>query len=144
MSLKQALTMAEELNMDLVQLSNNRDVSTCKILDYNKYIYEQKKKERHNNSKNKQELKEVRINDGTADNDLKTKAKTVDRILHEGDKVKIVVTYKGRMIKLADTRGKAKLTEFEPLVIEPHNIDMAPKLEGNRVYMILSPKTAKR
>lgn len=140
-SLNDALDMAYEAGLDLVQLNNSTERAVCKILDYKKFLYEQKKKEHQNASKNKQELKEVRLNDGTADNDLKVKANTISRILREGDKVKVTVVYKGRMIRLAGERGVIKLNTLEPLVTEPHNIDSAPKLEGNRVYMILSPKS---
>lgn len=141
MTRNEAISLADSQGIDLVQLSTNKGQAVCKLMDYKKYLYDQKKREHQNSSKNKQELKEVRMNDGTAENDLKTKAKTVSRILHEGDKVKVMVTYKGRMIRLAEERGIDKLNAFETLVEEPHIIDAKPKIEGNRVYMILSPKS---
>lgn len=134
----EALNMANEQGLDLVQLSENGDSAVCKIMSYSKYLYDQKKKEKHNN-KIKQELKEVRLSDGIAENDIKTKVKNVTRILSEGDKVKVTITYKGRLVSFI-TRGIDKLKDFEALIDIDHTIDRQPKIEGNRVYMILSPK----
>lgn len=137
-TLEEALNMAEQQELDLVQMSSNGSLAVCKIMDYKKYEYEQKKKERKN-TKVKQELKEVRFNDGIADNDLRIKAKTANRIIEEGDKVKVTIIYKGRLISFIN-RGIAKLNNFETLVEPNHTVDVPPRIEGNRVYMIISPK----
>lgn len=129
--------MALEQDLDLVQLSKNGDTAICKIMSYSKYLYDQKKKEKHSN-KTKQELKEVRLSDSIAENDIKVKAKTVCRILNEGDKVKVTITYKGRLVSFIG-RGIDKLKEFEKLIDVDYTMDRQPKIEGNRVYMILSP-----
>lgn len=142
MDINAALSMADTEGLDLVQMSENNGTAVCKLMNYSKFLYDQKKKEKANN-KGKQELKEVRMNDGTAENDLRIKAKTVSRLLKEGDKVKVSIIYKGRMIRLADQRGQERLIKFETMVEEPHNIDLKPKLDGNRVCMVLSPKTSK-
>lgn len=133
----EALNMAYEQGMDLVQLSLNGDIAVCKIMSYSKFLYDQKKKEKHVN-KVKQELKEVRLSDSIAENDIKTKVKTACRILSEGDKVKVTITYKGRLVSFI-SRGIDKLKAFEALIDIDHTIDRQPKIEGNRVYMILSP-----
>ena len=138
MSIAEALKMADENETDLVQMSEKDGVAVCKLMNYSKFIYEQHKKEKAN-AKAKQELKEVRISDGIADNDLKTKAKTASRIMDDGDKVKVVITYKGRSVAFID-RGIAKLEEFEKMIEKNHTVDKQPKIEGNRVYMILSPR----
>lgn len=137
-ALGEALNMANEQGMDLVQLSTNNGIAVCKIINYSKFLYEQKKRGKMNN-KDKQELKEVRIGDGTAENDIKVKAKTADRLLKEGDKVKVTITYKGRMIMFIK-RGLDKLSEFDGFITYPHTIDVKPKIDGNRAIMILSPK----
>lgn len=138
-SLEEAMGMAQESGLDLVQVGGNQERAVCKVMDYNKFLYEQHKREKKNRSKNKQELKEVRLSDGTAENDLKVKAKNISRILKEGDKVQIVITYKGRMVSFI-SRGLDKLKDIEKLIEQAHIVDKAPKIEGNRVYMVLSPK----
>ncbi len=139
-SLEEALDMAQENNVDLVQMGTNGNVAVCKLIDYSKFCYEQKKREKTlKKNSNKQELKEIRFNDAIAANDLSIKAKSAGRILSEGDKVKVTITYKGRMVAFIK-RGIDKLNEFESLIEVNHTIDKEPKIEGNRVYMILSPK----
>lgn len=137
-SLQQALSKADEQGLDLVQLSLSDGIPVCKIMNYSKYVYDQKKRDKRN-TKDKQELKEVRMNDGIAENDIKIKAKTVDRILDEGDKVKVAIVYKGRLQTFI-TRGLDKLTKFDTYITHPHTVDMKPKIEGNRVIMVVSPK----
>ena len=137
-STEDALQKANEQKLDLVQLSMSDGIPVCKIMNYSKYLYDQKKREKHNN-KDRQDLKEVRMNDGTAENDLKVKAKTVDRILGEGDKVKISIVYKGRLQTFI-TRGLDKLTDFETYITHSHTVDVKPKIDGNRVIMVVSPK----
>lgn len=137
MSLDEALNLARSEDLDLVQVSTKDGVALCKLMDYNKFLYSQKKKDKGN--KGKQELKEIRLSDTIAANDLKIKAKNVDRLLGEGDKVKVVITYKGRSIAFI-TRGVEKLNSFEQMIESAHAVDRAPKIEGNRVYMVVSPK----
>lgn len=138
MSLESALNLARDEELDLVQVSSKDGVAICKIMDYRKFLYSQKKKDKIN-AHNKQELKEIRLSDTIATNDLKVKAKNVDRLLGEGDKVKVVITYKGRSIAFIN-RGIEKLDSFEQLIEYAHTVDRAPKIEGNRVYMVVSPK----
>lgn len=138
-SCAEALKIAEDSGLDLVQVGGNQTRAVCKVIDYSKFIYEQHKKEKKNNSKNRQALKEIRIGDSTAENDLKIKAKAISRILKEGDKVKATITYKGRLISFI-SRGLDRLNALEKIVEQDHVIDQKPKFEGNKVYMILSPK----
>ena len=107
-------------------------------MDYNKFLYEQKKKEKSNN-KAKQETKEIRLSDTIAENDIKTKAKNVSRMLHDGDKVRVVIIYKGRQISFI-RRGIEKLNNFDTYIEAAHSIDREPRIEGNRVFMVLAPK----
>lgn len=142
MSINEALDMADERGVDLVQVGQNGSKAVCKLIDYKKFVYDQKKREKNNN-KAKQELKEIRFGPAISDNDLEIKAKSASRILSEGDKVKVSITYKGRMISFID-KGVDKLNEFSTFIEGNFNIDKEPKIEGNRVYMILSPKTSKK
>ena len=126
--------------MDLVQLNVSDGIAICKVLNYSKFLYEQKKREKNNN-KDRQELKEVRLGDSTAENDIKIKARTASRILKEGDKVKVTITYKGRLISFIN-RGIDKLNEFQSYIEGNYTVDKKPTIEGNRCYMIISPKKA--
>lgn len=135
-SLEDALDIAAEQDMNLVTM-NDAEIPVCRIMDYSKFLYN-KQKQIKKNLKGRTELKEVRFNPVIADNDLRVKAKTASRILSEGDKVKITITYKGRMNQNI-RGGLAKLDEFESLVEYPHNVDSRPKIEGNKVHMMISP-----
>lgn len=138
MSTDEAISIARSDEMDLVQVSSKGNIAICKIMDYNKFLYEQKKKERSNN-KVKQETKEIRLSDTIAENDIKTKAKNVSRMLHDGDKVRVVIIYKGRQISFI-RRGIEKLNNFDTYIEAAHSIDREPRIEGNRVFMVLAPK----
>ncbi|MBR1453196.1 MAG: translation initiation factor IF-3 [Lachnospiraceae bacterium] len=136
LSIEEALNIADERELNLVAFNEN-EVPVCKILDYQKYLYNLEKKARENKKK-KQELKEVKFNPFIADHDLEIKAKTADRLMGEGDKVKITITYKGRsMSQIKD--GIDILNKFDTLVTIKHKIDKVPAIDGNRVCMILSP-----
>lgn len=136
-SLSKALEIAEDMGMNLVAM-NDTEVPVCKIFDYQKYTYEQQKKARQNKGSNKGEIKEVKFNPVIAEHDLEIKAKTAGRLLSEGNKVKVTINYKGRMI-LHISGGVDKLNQFNELVVSKHKVDKAPTVEGNRVYMIISP-----
>ena len=138
MSTDEALSIARSDEMDLVQVSSKGSLAICKIMDYNKFLYEQKKKEKSTN-KAKQETKEIRLSDTIAENDIKTKAKNVSRMLHDGDKVRVVIIYKGRQISFI-RRGIEKLNNFDTYIEAAHSIDRESRIEGNRVFMVLAPK----
>jgi len=141
MKLEDALKLAADNGLDLVQVSSNCDNVVCKIMDYNKFIYRQKKIEK-NNRKPSQELKEIRIGNYIADHDLKIKAKQVDRILGEGDKVKVTILFKGRTIRFAND-GIPLLHKVLNELTSKYSFDKEPKIEGDKVYMILAPSTYK-
>ena len=136
----EALQLAEKQGLDLVAL-NDDEIPVVKIVDYNKFMYEKHKKEKENKKKaklNSQELKEIRITESIADNDLKTKAKNIDRILKDGDKVKMSIRYRGRSIKNI-SGGTEKLKKLLSLVTFSYKIDKDIKTEGNTVSMIIAP-----
>lgn len=116
---------------------NEAEVPVCKVMDYQKYIYNQKKHAKQAKSA-KVELKEVKFNPNIADYDMEIKARTASRILSEGDKVKVTITYKGRTIQFIKS-GLEKLEKFNGLVECKHIVDKKPTIDGNRAYMIISP-----
>ena len=135
-SLDTALNLAKQRNLNLVTM-NDQEIPVCKIMDFQKFKYEQNKKQKQSKA-SKVELKEVKFNPVIADHDLEIKAKTASRILNEGDKVKVTITYRGRIISIINS-GIDKLNEFEALVEAKHKVDKPPVIEGNRVYMVISP-----
>lgn len=124
------------MGMNLICMNEN-EVPVCKIMDYQKYIYNQRKRAKQSKSA-RVELKEVKFNPNITDYDMEIKARTASRILGEGDKVKVTITYKGRGIQFIKT-GIEKLEKFDSLVECKHSVDKKPMIEGNRAYMIISP-----
>jgi translation initiation factor IF-3 len=141
MSLSEALSLAEERELDLVCVSEKDGMTIAKLTDYNKMLYEKQKKEKENRKKarlNSQEIKEIQIRDSIAEHDLEVKANNVTRILNGGDKVRLVITYKGRSMKLIG-QGADKLRALADKISTPYIIDKQPKIEGNKVTMIVAP-----
>ena len=138
--LKYALHLAEELGEDLVEISSNSGVPICKIVDYNKYLYEKKKKEKDNIKKViKQEIKELRFTPNTDDHDFDFKCKHAENFIAEGNKVKAVVIFKGREIFFKE-KGQIILLKFADILKDIAVPESLPKLEGKKMMMILKPK----
>lgn len=131
-----AIEIAGEEGLDLVVV-NEGEIPVCKIMDYDKYLYEQHKKMKQA-SKNKIELKEIKLGPTIADHDLEVKAKNASRLLSEGNKVKITITYKGRLMRYIDG-GIAKLNELTNMIKQNHKVEKPPVIDGNRVYMVIAP-----
>lgn len=141
MDSKKALELAVDMGLDLICKSESSDMPVVIIEDYGKYMYELGKKEKEIKKKQKQnaqDLKEVQINDGIADNDLKVKAKNIDRILKGRDKVKISIRYKGRAVKLM-AGGEEKLRSLLELLTVEYREDTPIKKEGTTVSIIVAP-----
>ena len=138
--LTEAIHIAEETGDDVICINDKCDIPIVRIGDYNKYRYEKAKRDKDNKKKsrlNSQDIKEIQISDVIAEHDLKIKAKHADRILQNGDKVKLVIRYKGRSIRfIAD--GPDKLRHLASLISVSYKIDKEPNIEGNNVTMILS------
>lgn len=140
-SLREAQSMAEEKNLDLVKISPNAKPPVCKVMDYGKYKYELSKKEKEARKKQKiVTLKEIRLTPKIDENDLKTKAKRANEFLAAGDKVKVAVRFRGRELVNPDS-GKGVLEKFAELISENGVIDKKPKLEGRNMVMFLNPKS---
>ena len=137
-----AVEMAYELGLDLVNISPNANPPVCRVVDYNKFLYEQKKKQKElkANSK-KQELKEIRFGPNTDDHDIAFKTKHAKSFLEEGNKVRAYVFFRGRSIMYMD-RGRELIMNFANGLIEDGiaKLDQPPKREGKKLVIILSPK----
>lgn len=143
-SLDEALAIAEEADLDLVNISPNADPPVCKILDYGKYRYEQQKKEK-NAKKNQRvtEIKEIRLSASIENHDIEVKAKSAKKFLTDGDKVKVSLRFRGREMGYTQL-GFDAMNKFAELVSEVGEIEKEPKMEGRRMNMFLAPKKDKK
>ena len=141
-ALPDARKMAEAANLDLVEISPNADPPVCRIVDYSKFKYEQKKKQKELKAKtHKVTLKEIRFGPNTDDHDFEFKVKHAINFLKAGDKVKAYVHFVGRTIVYKE-RGELLLTNFIKALDEYCKVEQAPKLEGKRMIVFLVPKVA--
>jgi translation initiation factor IF-3 len=139
-----ALAMAQEQGLDLVEISPNAAPPVCKIIDYKKFLYEKKKKEKEMKANSKvSEVKEIRFTPNTDDHDFDFKSKHAEKFLQEGDKVKAYVQFKGRAIMFKE-RGELLLLKFAERLAEVGILESMPKLEGKRMLVIIAPKPAKK
>ena len=143
-SIGQAMRMAEEMELDLVEISPTAEPPVCRILDYQKYLYQQKKKQKEIKAKTvKVVVKEIRFGPNTDDHDYNFKLKHAINFLEEGAKVKAFVFFKGRSIVYKE-QGEILLLRFAQDLEEYGKVDQMPKLEGKRMIMFLSPKPKKK
>ena len=135
-----ALRMADEQNLDLVEISPNADPPVCRILDYQKFLYQKKRKEKEAKANSKKmEVKEIRFGPQTDDHDYNFKLKHAQEFLKEGNKVKAYVFFRGRSI-LFKEQGELLLARFANDLAEFGKPDAMPNLEGKRMILNLSPK----
>ena len=135
--------MAEALELDLVEISPNADTPVCKIIDYQKFIYQQKKKAKEMKANaSKIVIKEIRFGPNTDEHDFQFKLKHAQSFLEEGSKVKAYVFFKGRAI-LFSQQGEKLLLRFALELEEYGKAEQLPKLEGKRMIMMLSPAKKK-
>jgi translation initiation factor IF-3 len=140
LSLRDALHLADRSELDLVEISPQANPPVCKIMDYQKFLYEQKKKQKEIKAKSaKVVIKEIRLGPHTDDHDCEFKVNHATKFLKEGCKVKVDVFFKGRMIVYKD-QGELILLKFAQAVEEFGKPEQLPKLEGKRMIMILNPK----
>src|SRR6187431_557366 len=138
----EAIRIAQQQELDLVEISPQADPPVCKIVDYNKFLYDKKKKEKEIKAKSKSaELKEIRFTPGTDDHDFDFKARHAEKFLQDGNKVKAYVQFKGRAIMFQD-RGQLLLLKFAERLAEAGVLESMPKLEGKRMFAIFTPKTS--
>ena len=143
-SLQDALRLSQEQGLDLVEISPTVDPPVCKIIDYNKFLYDKKKKEKEMKAKSKvSEVKEIRFTPNTDDHDFDFKAKHAIEFLKEGNKVKAYVQFKGRAIQFQD-RGQLLLLKFAERLAEIGVLENLPKMEGRRMLAMFAPKGKKK
>lgn len=141
--LKQALSISEELSLDLVEISPNAEPPVCKVMDYKKFVYEQKKREKVMKAKaSKVVIKEIRFGPNTDDHDYEFKKKHGEKFLKEGAKLKAYVFFKGRSIIYKD-QGEILLLKLAQELEEFGKVEQMPKLEGKRMTMFIAPKKSK-
>ncbi len=142
-SFRDAITKAEELELDLVEISPNADPPVCKITDYKKFLYEQKKREKVIKAKaTKVIVKEIRFGPQTDDHDYEFKKKHAEKFLKDGAKLKAYVFFKGRSIVYKD-QGEILLLKLAQELEELGKVEQMPKLEGKRMTMFITPKGKK-
>jgi translation initiation factor IF-3 len=140
MSLRSALALAKELELDLVEISPKADPPVCRITEYKKFLYDQKKKQKEIKAKQaKVVVKEIRFGPNTDDHDFQFKAKHARKFLEEGCKLKAYVFFRGRTIVFKE-RGEILLLKFAQELEDVGLVEQLPKLEGKRMTIIFNPK----
>lgn len=141
---EEARRIAQQQELDLVEISPNADPPVCKVIDYKKFLYDKKRKEKEMKANAKQsEVKEIRFTPGTDDHDFDFKARHAETFLKDGNKVKAYVQFKGRAIQFKE-RGELVLLKFAERLAEVGQPEAMPKLDGKRMMLMLTPKTGKK
>ncbi len=139
MGSRDALRIAQEKTLDLVEIAPNAKPPVCKIMDYGKFKYEQAKRDKEARKKQKVvEVKEVKLRPNIEDHDLETKAKNAQRFLTDGDKVKVTIMFRGREITHPEN-GKQLCVRLAQMVKDISHVEREPKVEGRNMIMILTP-----
>ena len=142
MSIRDALELAQERGDDLVEISPNAEPPVCRIIDYSKFLYQQKKRAKEMKSKQvKVEVKEIRFGPQTDDHDYNFKLKHAKEFLEEGNKVRAYVFFRGRSI-LFKEQGEVLLLRFANDLEECGKVEQMPKLDGKKMFLYLAPKKA--
>lgn len=139
-TVEEGIKLAKEQNLDLVEIAPKADPPVCKIIDYKKFLYDQKKKQKELKSKQqKVVVKEIRFGPNTDDHDFEFKLNHAKKFLEEGSKVKAYVFFKGRTIVFKE-RGELLLLRFAKELADLGAVEQLPKLEGKRMIMMINPK----
>jgi translation initiation factor IF-3 len=142
--IEEALKIADEKELDLVEISPKADPPVCKVMDYKKFLFEQKKREKAIKQKtSKVVVKEIRFGPNTDDHDYNFKLKNAEKFLKDGAKLKAFVFFKGRTIVFKD-KGKILLLQLAKDLEELGKVEQMPKLEGKRMIMMIAPKKEKK
>ena len=140
MSTRQALEMAREQGVDLVEISPNAQPPVCRIIDYSKFLYQQKKRAKEMKQKQvKVDIKEIRFGPQTDEHDYQFKLKHAQEFLSEGNKVRAYVFFRGRSI-LFKEQGEVLLLRFANDLEEYAKVEQLPKLDGKKMFLYLAPK----
>ncbi|MDY6981226.1 MAG: translation initiation factor IF-3 [Pseudomonadota bacterium] len=140
MSLEDALKMAEDAEMDLVEVAPDADPPVCRIMDYGKYKFEENKKRHAAKKKQKQiHIKEVKFRPGTEEGDYQVKLRNLIRFLNQGDKAKVTLRFRGREMAHQEL-GKQLLERVENDLAEIASVEQFPRMEGRQMVMVIAPK----
>ena len=143
-SIQDATNIAKSQSLDLVEISPGANPPVCRIIDYNKFLYEEKKKKKEMKAKSKtSEVKEIRFTPNTDEHDFEFKCKHAEKFLLDGDKVKAHVQFKGRAIMFKE-RGELLLLKFADRLKDVGALESMPKLEGKRMHVMFAPKAQKK
>ena len=139
-SLREALKLADEAEVDLVEIAPQADPAVCRLMDFGKFRYQRQKKAHDARLKQKTiQLKEVKFRPGTEENDYQVKVRNIVRFLNEGDKAKITMRFKGREIAHQEF-GMQMLERIRVDLEDDAVVEQVPKLEGRQLVMVLAPK----
>ena len=142
MPTRKALDLARQQGMDLVEISPNAQPPVCRVIDYSKFLYQQKKRQKELKQKQvKQEVKEIRFGPQTDEHDYQFKLKHAIEFLEEGNKVRAYVFFRGRSI-LFKEQGEVLLLRFANDLEEYGKVEQLPKLEGKKMFLYMAPKKA--
>lgn len=142
MPTRKALDLARQQELDLVEISPNAQPPVCRIIDYSKFLYQQKKRQKEMKQKQvKVEVKEIRFGPQTDDHDYQFKLKHAKEFLEEGNKVRAYVFFRGRSILFKD-QGEVLLLRFANDLEEVAKVEQLPKLDGKKMFLFLAPKKA--
>lgn len=140
MNTRDAIELAREMELDLVEISPKADPPVCRIIEYKKFLYDQKKKQKEIKAKQqKVVVKEIRFGPNTDDHDFQFKLKHAKKFLQEGSKLKAYVFFRGRTIVFKE-RGEILLLKFAQELEEYGTVEQLPKLEGKRMTVMFNPK----
>lgn len=140
MPTREALARAEDAGLDLVEVSPNAEPPVCKIMDYGKFLYQKDKDQQAAKKKQKQiQVKEIKFRPGTEEADYQTKFRSISRFLADGDKVKIVVRFRGREMAHQE-RGMQLMNRLREELGETVTIEQFPKMEGRQSVMVIAPR----
>ena len=140
MSLRDAQVKADEVGLDLVEISPNAEPPVCRIMDYGKFLFDKAKAQKEQKKKQKQvQVKEVKFRPGTDENDYQVKLRNLNRFLNDGDKAKVTLRFRGREMA-HQSIGIALLNRIKADLEEIAVVESFPKMEGRQAVMVLAPK----
>ena len=139
-TIAQAIKMAQDIGVDLVEIVRDSNPPVCRVIEYQKFAYENKKKEKDKNSSSKKsEMKKIRLSPNIGDHDFGFKAKQAEQFLKDGNKVKVSLKFKGRMI-VHNEQGRLVMLRFAEALVNSGTAEQLPKLDGKFMFMFLVPK----
>ncbi|WP_178101052.1 MULTISPECIES: translation initiation factor IF-3 [Pseudomonas] len=142
-SIQEAMAAAEEVKLDLVEISPDAEPPVCRLMDYGKHVFEKKKQQAVARKNQKQiQIKEIKFRPGTEEGDYKVKLKNLIRFLSEGDKAKVSLRFRGREMAHQEL-GMDLLKRVEQDLLEYGTVEQYPKMEGRQLMMVIAPKKKK-